>query len=153
MRRKWRGARWPRRRLDGERGSLALETAVLAPALIAVLGLLVAFGRVVEAGNDVDSAARAAARAASLERDADTAQVAAAEAARSSLSGDGVTCRSESVSVDTSGYSIDVGQEASVTATIVCAARLSDIALPGLPGSKQYTATWTSPLDTYRGRS
>ena len=44
------------------------------------------------------------------------------------------------------------GQAATVTATISCTARLSDIALPGLPGAKTLTASFTSPIDTYRGR-
>ncbi|MFD4723019.1 TadE/TadG family type IV pilus assembly protein [Streptomyces sp. NPDC058423] len=136
----------------GDRGSYALETAMLAPVMIGLLLLLVAFGRVVDADGTVDSAARAAARAASLERDAATAQAKAQDAANRSLQGEGVTCRVSSVVVDTAGYALDIGVEADVTATISCTANLSDIGLPGLPGTKTLTASWTSPLDTYRGR-
>ncbi|MFF4748143.1 TadE/TadG family type IV pilus assembly protein [Streptomyces sp. NPDC001268] len=136
----------------GDRGSYALETAVLAPVMIGLLLLLVAFGRVVDADGTVDSAARAAARAASLERDARAAQAKAQDAANRSLHGEGVTCRTSSVVVDTAGYALDIGAEANVTATISCTAHLSDIGLPGLPGTKTLTASWTSPLDTYRGR-
>ncbi|WP_043242343.1 TadE/TadG family type IV pilus assembly protein [Streptomyces violaceusniger] len=138
--------------LRRDRGSYAVETAVLAPVLIGILGLMIAFGRIADADGAVDSAARAAARAASLERDAGTAQAEAQSAATHSLDGDGVTCQTSSVTVDTSGYALDVGEEASVTATISCTANLSDIGLPGLPGSKTLTASWTSPIDTYRGR-
>ncbi|WP_046500628.1 TadE/TadG family type IV pilus assembly protein [Streptomyces odonnellii] len=134
------------------RGSYSVEAAVLAPVVIALLGLMVAFGRIVNADGAVDSAAHAAARAASLERDAGSAQAQAQAAADRSLSGEGVTCRTTSVAVDTSGYSIDLGENATVTATIACTANLADIGLPGLPGSKTLTARWTSPLDTYRGR-
>jgi len=140
-------------RADGERGSYSLEAAILTPAIIALLLAMVAFGRVTDAEGAVDAAARAAARAASLERTATAAQSAARSAARHSLTGDGITCRTSSVVVDTSGYALTVGQEASVTATIACTADLSDIGIPGLPGSKTLTASWTSPLDTYRGRS
>ncbi|MFJ5779257.1 TadE family protein [Streptomyces sp. NPDC093094] len=145
----WAGRAW----LGGDRGTAALETAVIAPALIALLGLMIAFGRVVDADGAVDGAAHAAARAASLQRDAATAQSQARAAAQASLSGDGITCQNTDVTVDTSGFSFDVGQTATVTATISCTADLSDIALPGLPGAKTLTATFTSSLDTYRGRA
>ncbi|MFE0201566.1 pilus assembly protein, partial [[Kitasatospora] papulosa] len=68
------------------------------------------------------------------------------------IQGEGITCQASSVVVDTSGYALDIGVEANVTATIACTADLSDIGLPGLPGSKTLTASWTSPIDTYRGR-
>ncbi|MEV0604630.1 TadE/TadG family type IV pilus assembly protein [Streptomyces sp. NPDC050315] len=135
-----------------ERGSFAVETAVLAPALIAVLLLMVAFGRVVDAEGAVDIAARAAARAASLERDAGTAQEQAQSAATGSLQGEGVTCQTSGVTVDTAGFTTEVGTDATVTATVNCVANLSDIGLPGLPGAKTLTSTWTSPIDTYRAR-
>jgi Flp pilus assembly protein TadG len=140
------------RRLRQDRGSYALETAVLAPVLIIVLGLMIAFGRVTDAEGAVDSAAHAAARAASLERDAGTAQTAAQDAVSRSLDGDGVTCQTSNVAIDTSGYATDVGEAATVTATISCTATLSDIGVPGLPGAKTLTASWTSPIDTYRAR-
>ncbi|MEU8812452.1 TadE/TadG family type IV pilus assembly protein [Streptomyces violaceoruber] len=145
-------SRLVRRSAGEDRGSAAIEVAVIAPAIIALLGLMIAFGRVVDAEGSVDAAAHAAARAASLERDATSAQSQARAAAEDSLTGDGVTCQSSDVVVDTSGYSLDVGQAATVTATISCTAPLSDIALPGLPGAKTLTATFTSPIDTYRGR-
>ncbi|MER6610729.1 TadE/TadG family type IV pilus assembly protein [Streptomyces sp. NPDC000927] len=129
-----------------------METAVLGPAMIALLLLMVAFGRVIDAEGAVDSAARAAARAASLERDAGSAQAAARTAAAQSLEGEGITCQTSSVSVDTTGYSLDIGTDATVTTTIACTASLADIGLPGLPGSKTLSASWTSPVDTYRGR-
>ncbi|MFE5614177.1 TadE/TadG family type IV pilus assembly protein [Streptomyces sp. NPDC056524] len=138
--------------LRRDQGSYALEAAVLAPVMIGLLLLMIAFGRVTDADGAVDSAARAAARAASLERDASTAQAKAQAAADRSLAGEGITCQASSVVVDTAGYSLDLGVEANVTATIACTANLSDIGLPGLPGAKTLTASWTSPLDTYRGR-
>ncbi|MCX4515949.1 pilus assembly protein [Streptomyces sp. NBC_01619] len=140
------------RALRRDRGSYAVETAVLAPVMIGLLLLMIAFGRVTDAGGAVDSAARAAARAASLERDADSAQSKAQTAASRSLEGEGITCHATSVVVDTAGYTLDTGVEANVTATISCTADLSDIGLPGLPGAKTLTASWTSPIDTYRGR-
>lgn len=141
-----------RHRVGGERGSASVETVVIAPAIIALLCLMIAFGRVTDADGAVDAAAHAAARAASLERDASSAQTQAQTAAADSLAGAGVTCQATNVSIDTSGYATDVGQNATVTATIACTANLSDIGLPGLPGSKTLTSSWTSPIDTFRER-
>ncbi|MEU9062437.1 TadE/TadG family type IV pilus assembly protein [Streptomyces sp. NPDC048430] len=138
--------------LRRDRGSYSIETAVLAPVGIALLLLMLAFGRVTDAEGAVDSAARAAARAASLERDAGGAQSAARTAAERSLQGEGITCRASQVTIDTAGYSLDIGVEATVQASVACTADLSDIGLPGLPGAKTLRASWTSPLDTYRGR-
>ncbi|MFF0629930.1 TadE/TadG family type IV pilus assembly protein [Streptomyces sp. NPDC004296] len=140
------------RALRADRGSYSVEVAILAPVLIALLGLMIAFGRITDAKGAVDTAARAAARAASLERDAATAQTKAQSAAAAALAGEGVTCHATNVSVDTSGYATDVGTDANVTATIDCTAPLSDIGLPGLPGSKTLSSSWTSPIDTYRAR-
>ncbi|OEJ21519.1 hypothetical protein AS594_38915 [Streptomyces agglomeratus] len=138
--------------LRRDRGSYAVETAILAPVMIALMLLMIAFGRVTDADGAVDSAARAAARAASLERDAGSAQAEAQAAADRSLEGEGITCQTSNVAVNTGGYALDMGVDANVTATIACTADLSDIGLPGLPGSKTLTASWTSPIDTYRGR-
>lgn len=140
------------RGLRRNQGSYALETAILGPVMIALLLLMIAFGRVTDADGAVDSAARAAARAASLERDAGNAQAEAHAAATRSLQGEGIKCQTSSVVVNTSGYALDIGMEATVTATIACTANLSDIGLPGLPGAKTLTASWSSPIDTYRGR-
>ncbi|XIG72966.1 hypothetical protein C1N81_04435 (plasmid) [Streptomyces sp. SGAir0957] len=142
-----------RRLASRDHGSVSLETAILAPVFIILLLLMVAFGRVIAANGAVDSAARAAARAASLERDADSAQSSAQAAAERSLSGEGITCTASSVVVDTSGYAIEQGVAATVTASLSCTANLSDIGLPGLPGAKKLSASWQSPIDTYRGRS
>lgn len=142
-----------RPQLGGDRGSYALETAVLAPVLITILGLMIAFGRITDAEGAVDSAAHAAARAASLQRDATNAQTQAQAALTRSLDGEGITCRTSTVNIDTTGYATDTGHTATVTATISCTAPLADLAVPGLPGTKTLTATWTSPIDTYRARA
>ena len=55
--------------------------------------------------------------------------------------------------MDTTGFSVPVGEPAQVSATVTCAVRLSDLtAVPGMPGSRALTATFTSPLDPYRAR-
>ena len=140
----------PRHRDDN--GSFTLELAVLAPALLALLALVVAAGRVALAGNAVDAAARDAARAASLARTAATAQAAAQATAQQTVVGQHLHCTSLDVTADTSGFSTPLGTPASVSVHVTCTVDLTDVALPGLPGSKQLSATFTSPLDPYRSR-
>jgi Flp pilus assembly protein TadG len=140
----------PRKR-DREAGNAALELVVLAPVLLFLLGLVIAAGRTSVAQGSVAAAARDAARQASISLTPAAAQAAALSSATAALSQDGLDC-DPVVSVDTSQFSVPVGEPASVTATVTCAVRLSDLLVPGLPGSKTLTATFTSPLDPYRER-
>ncbi len=140
-----------RRRRD-DRGAVTLEFVVVAPALLALLGLLVMAGRVAIASNSVESAADEAARTASISRTASGARAAAEDGARRSLAEQGLQCSSVQVGVDTAGFAVPVGLPAQVHATVTCVVQLSDLALPGFPGSRTVTATAVSPLDTYRER-
>jgi Flp pilus assembly protein TadG len=139
-------------RLRDDRGALSLEAVILFPVLILVLLLVIAFGRIGSAGNAVDTAARNAARAASLERTGGAASSAGSQMARSVLNQQGLQCTSTSISVSTGGFSAQIGEPASTTATVTCVVRLSDIGLPGLPGSKTLTSSFTSSIDSYRQR-
>jgi Flp pilus assembly protein TadG len=135
-----------------DRGAVTLEFVVVAPALLALLGLLVMAGRVAIASNSVESAANEAARSASISRSASGARGVAEDGARRSLAEQGLQCSSVQVDVDTAGFAVPVGLPAQVRATVTCVVRLSDLALPGFPGSRTVTATAVSPLDTYRER-
>ncbi len=137
----------------GTRGSATIEMAVLAPALLALLGLVIVGGRISTAGSAVEQAAAVAAREASLARDARSARSAASEAVRASLDGQGITCRTLTSGVDVDGFSVPVGQPASVRVQVTCAVPLSDVAVPGMPGTRIVTASMTSTIDQFRGRS
>ncbi|XIG72684.1 hypothetical protein C1N81_03475 (plasmid) [Streptomyces sp. SGAir0957] len=142
-----------RRRLAAhDRGALSLEAMILFPVLIMVLLLVIAFGRIQSSGNAVDTAARNAARAASLERDAGAARTAGTEDARAGLRNQGLSCTTMSVDISTAGFGAPLGTPATTTATVRCTVRLSDIGLPGLPGSKTLTSSFTSSIDSYRQR-
>jgi len=136
-----------------DRGSATIELAVLAPALLAVLGMVIVAGRVSAAGSAVEQAAASAARAASISRDARSAQAGARSVAQNSLRGQGITCRKLTTTMDTSGFAVAVGSPASVTVTVRCAVPLADVAVPGMPGERTVTAAMTSPIDSFRGRS
>jgi len=116
------------------------------------VGLIVFAGRVAIANQSVGSAATEAARSASISRTqgqaSDTARAAAAQA----LSNQKVNCSRVSVDVDTSGFGAPVGTPASIRATVTCVVNLSDLSVPGVPGTRTVSASMSSPLDTYRER-
>ncbi|WP_223281502.1 TadE family protein [Streptomyces antnestii] len=133
-----------------DRGSAALEAAIVLPSLLVFLCLAIAGGRLVMSGSKVDAAAQDAAREASIHRTAAAAQEAARAAATESLADQGITCASSSVTINTSGLSVPIGQVATVSATVRCTVDLSDLLLPGAPGSRTMESTATSVVDQYR---
>ncbi|MFZ5872257.1 MAG: TadE/TadG family type IV pilus assembly protein [Actinomycetota bacterium] len=139
-------------RLFEERGSATLELTILTPALLALLGLVIAAGRIEVAASAVEQAAASAAREASLARTPTQAQAAARRAGAGSLRDQGITCDPLHLTVDTRGFAVPVGQTAQVEVRIVCSLALSDQAVPGMPGTRTVRAHVTSPLDRYRSR-
>ncbi|MFJ9121309.1 TadE family protein [Streptomyces sp. NPDC102394] len=140
-------------RLRSDGGSVAIEAAIVLPALIMFLCLALAGGRIVTSGAKIDAAAQDAAREASIHRTAAAAQAAAQAAAAESLNDQGIACASSSVHVDTGGLSVPVGQVGTVTATVTCTVTLADLLLPGVPGARTLTATATSVVDRFRERA
>ncbi|MBN9375417.1 MAG: pilus assembly protein [Cellulomonas sp.] len=136
--------------IDGERGSVSLELAILAPALLLLLGALVLVGRVETSSAAVEQAARAAARDASIARTPDAARATAMEAAQRELAGS--SCASPDITVDMAGFDAPVGMDAAIRVQVTCTVSLADLAVPGLPGTHTITGEATSPLDRYRSR-
>lgn len=139
-------------RVRDERGSAAIEAAIGLPAFVLFVGMIIAGGRLAVAHQAVQTAAADAARAASITREARTADGAARREAENSLSNQQIDCRSTRVSVTTAGFQVPVGQPADVTVTVTCRLDLSDLSVPGVPGSRIVRATMSSPLDTWRER-
>lgn len=135
------------RRARGERGSVAVETAVIAPALVALLMLVVFAGRVSQAEAEVRRAASEGARAASLEFFEDAAQRAATERVAANLRENDVVCAELETEVDTSALRPG-GQ---VTVTVRCVADMADVALLGVPGQRTFVARAIEVVDRYRG--
>ena len=140
-------------RVRDERGSATLELVVWAPGLLLVIGMLVVAGRMNAAHAAIEQAAVEAARAASIARAPGTASARANAAAAQSLAAQSLQCRSVGVRTDLNGFVAPPGQAAAITATVSCDVRLSDLAFPGLPGTRTVTRTSTSSLDTFRERS
>lgn len=141
------------RRIRGQRGSVSIEMAVVAPAILSLFAGAVIGGRVNLARQALEASAYDAARTASLARTAGEANAQALAAATSTLDAQGLSCTSLNVTVSTAGFGVPVGQPATVTATVSCTASFSDVALPGTPGTVPLSASFTSPLDTYRSRA
>ncbi len=135
-----------------ERGAAATELALLVPVFVMLLAVMVGGGRIWLARSAVTEAAGAAARAATLQRSAAEADAAATRVVAANLAEASVVCQSRAVAVDTSGFAKAPGLSAVVTVRVSCVVTLSDLLLPGLPGSVDASAVGTSPLDTYRGR-
>ncbi|MGV9268101.1 TadE family protein [Kitasatospora sp. NPDC003701] len=136
----------------GDRGSVSLELAILAPVLIAMLLLVIAAGRIHIADNTVEAAARNAARAASLERDGAAAKAAGTRVAQQTFQDQGLHCDQLKVDVPDAGFRAPLGTPSTVRVSVSCTVALSDLALPGLPGSQTVRGEFSSPIDAYRGR-
>ncbi len=136
----------------GVRGMMvAVETAIILPVLLLLVGLLIVLARGQLAQITVASAAAQAARAASIERTTASAVEAARSVAASSLVESGVECRTRRVTVDARGLYAPLGTSATVSVTVTCVAEMG-IGLPGFPDTRTLTATRISPVDTYRTR-
>lgn len=140
------------RRWEDERGSSTAETTIVMGVIVLVLMFAVVVGRITVTTAAIEAAARDAARQASVARTAADARTNARSSAQESLAGRDVNCEALDVQMDTQGFSRRVGTPAAVTAHVSCSIPLADVGFPGLPGHVVREASFTSPLDPYRGR-
>ena len=135
--------------LRDDRGTIAVEVAVIAPALLFLMLLVVYAGKVAEADGNVERAASDAARAASLRQHPSDAADDAQTTAAADLTAAGVPCLDLRTTVDTDDF--DPG--GTVTVTVSCEASMADVTLLGVPGRRTFTATAVEVIDTYRSGS
>lgn len=146
-----------RRRVErADRGSATLELAILTPVMILLIGFAVVAGRVAIGNASVTTIAGNAARQASLARDARSASIAATASARADLAAQGLKCSGGgTVSADVSGFTAAArgipGQ--TVIVRVDCLVTFSDLAIPGLPGSRALMDQGVSPIDSNRSRA
>ncbi|WP_255363494.1 TadE/TadG family type IV pilus assembly protein [Geodermatophilus sp. DSM 45219] len=131
---------------------MSVELALLSPALLLLLSFAIVAGRTQIADGAVQEAARAAAREASLARDAATAAALADAQAQRTLAAQDLRCQRTTVDIDTAGFFAPPGQPGDVTVSITCVVGMADVLAPGLPGSVTVEASFTSPVDAYRER-
>lgn len=136
-------------RLCDERGSATVEALFFVPVMVVVLLGVVAGGRLVEAKADVWAATREAARAASLRGTRGGASVAAQDAVGDALARRRRSCASWNATVDTTR----LAPGGVVIVDVNCVVALSDLGLPGLPGSRSVHARVIVPVDPLAVRS
>jgi Flp pilus assembly protein TadG len=146
-------ARWAGLRTAPEHGGApTTEAAQLMPVVLLVLVAVVAGGRVSNAHDAADQAARAAARIASVARTPGIARTDAISAATAAFEAQNVHCTGVTVDVSTAGLTAAVGQAGAITTTVNCTVALSELAFPGIPGDRTLTASFTSVVDPNRER-
>lgn len=138
--------------LAAEAGNAPLELMIIAPVILFLIGLVIAAGRTSIAQGSVDAAARDAARQASIAVSPAAARQAALSSARAALRADGLQCQPV-VTLNLGGFGSPLGQPAQVSARVSCTVRLSDLLVPGVPGTRSLSAVFSSPLDPYRSRA
>ncbi|MBE2997176.1 pilus assembly protein [Nocardiopsis sp. HNM0947] len=134
------------RRPGDDGGSATAEFAIMVPALVLLALLALLAHHVVAARMGSDTAAHAAARAATLERTPAAAHTAAETAVEEALRTHDVACADYDLALDTAG----LAPGATVTATVSCTADLSQLTGLGLPGTTTVEGDATSVVDTYR---
>jgi len=145
----------PRRRgWRGQRGSISVELAVLAPGLVLLLLLVAAGARVVEVQGHIDGASRDAARAASVARSYGQAVTSARPAAQADL-GTTSLCAPGTVAVKVAGYPavpVITTAGATVTVTVTCQVGMSPFKALGFGATKGFTGQAVAPLDPFMCR-
>lgn len=134
-------------RRAGERGMAVVEYVLLFPVLVLILELIVVGGRVAATHADVQSAAREAARQASLAAGPSSAAGVIGPTADASLAAKGASCRSNTTRF---GAGTDYVQGGAVEVEVTCVVSLSDIDLLKVPGTVTVTRTAVEPIEKYR---
>jgi Flp pilus assembly protein TadG len=135
-----------------ERGSMAVEFVVIAPAFVLLLLLVSAGGQWVNASGQVDGAARDAARAASLSRslaDAQNQAQTAAQADLPSLCSGGAAGLTVGVTPMSGGAAAAFGAANVVQVTVSCSVGLAAFRLVGFPATQTFRAVAVAPLDSF----
>lgn len=142
-------------KLRNDRGSMAVEFVVAAPALVLLLLLVSAGGQWLSATGDVGSAARDAVRAASLARTFPDAQANAQAAAQSDLGARCAGGASTRVQLFQDGAPVGPGNFAvagQIQVTVSCVASLAVFHVIGFPVSQTFADNATAPLDPFEDR-
>jgi hypothetical protein len=137
----------PRRPGRGdERGAAAVELLLMTPLLMVFVLVVVAGGRYTDARGQVNDAAYAAARAASLQQGLESGQVAGRAAAAEALASRGRAC----VRLEVSFAGTDFRPGGYVEAIVTCQVDLRDVAGFGIPTTKVFRADAVVPIERHR---
>ncbi|MFC5268239.1 TadE/TadG family type IV pilus assembly protein [Kribbella qitaiheensis] len=140
-------ARSPRKRLRGERGTMALEMVILAPILLILFMFLLACGRYFQTSSLLENAARDGARSASQTRSLAAAQGQVDEAVTRTMDQAVKSCKDSAGGTITTAFA--AGSPLSVEVT--CTINYRDLGLLGIGGDTTITKKFSSSVDPYRG--
>ena len=130
-----------------ESGSLAIEMAMVAPGLLLIFGLIFAYGRAAQVNGTLESGTRDAARSVTMARSYDDALDRANAVVLDAIKNTPQACQNSLVVTIEGDY--EPGEP--VTVATHCTYGLSDLGLPGAPGTLTVHSSFTSMLDPYRG--
>lgn len=126
---------------------MALELAIVAPALLAMFALILSYGRYAQVTGLVETAARDGARAATQSRSLAEAQQRLNTVVTYTLRGTVASCRDSAT--DRIDGDFQPGDD--VTVTVTCTVDYADLGMWGVPGQTTVRRSFVSPLDPYRG--
>lgn len=140
-----------------EQGTASLEVVIVAPFVLALLMLIIAFARYSQTENVVDQASRDAARAATAQNERGQVPDVVDQVLKDSMDDAPSSCRSsvrETTSLTPTAFGLPDPEDPlaidSVTVTVRCTLDMTDLAALPL-SSVEISRTFTSPLDRYRG--
>lgn len=131
---------------ERQRGSLSAEIVVLAPVVFLFVLAAVGLGRYESARQEVVDAARAGVQAASVVASPSAAPQAASDVVTPTLRDQSHMCADPTTLTDVSAFSAG----GVVRVTVTCTVSMSDLLVPGLPGSVTVHVTESAPIDPFR---
>ncbi|PIE21490.1 MAG: hypothetical protein CSA64_01630 [Arachnia propionica] len=132
-----------------ERGySVAVEAAIIIPALVLLIGLVATGAQLALANQQVGAAAAHAARTAAMARDTGSAPGLARDAVAAMLADS--SCDNPVTTVSVVGVIDEVGQQGQFVVGVSC--ELTVLGLPGLPSRFTVSQQRRAPIDSYRSR-
>jgi Flp pilus assembly protein TadG len=134
----------------GDRASATTETVLVMPALIGFLFLLVLAGRLTDARSDLVGAANDAARAASLQYDAGSAEVQAQRAADDSVRGEHLSC--DGGPQVTTEFEPAFQRGGTVRVTVTCVVATSDLTYLNVGPTVTLEEVAWEPIDAFRSQ-
>jgi Flp pilus assembly protein TadG len=127
---------------------MAMEVAVLAPALLGLLALVLSFGRFASVTGLLEAASRDGARAATQSHSLSDAQDRVTTIISDTLAGAPRSCR-DSAQGEVVGGTFEPGRN--VTVEVRCTVTFSDLGAWGVPGTTTVVRRFSSPLDPNQG--